>query len=53
MSQNYDHIYTHLHEDRQKTKVKPRIDDAYYVSVICFVLVSIVAVFFRLNVDYR
>ena len=43
----------HLHEDRQKTKVKPRCDDAYYVSVICFVLVSIVVFFFRLNVDYR
>ena len=45
----------HLHEDRQKTKVKQRCDDAYYVWVICFVLVSIVVVvfFFRLNVDYR
>ena len=42
----------HLHENRQKMKVKPRCDDAYYVSVICFVLVSIVF-FFRLNVDYR
>ena len=31
----------HLHEDRQKTKVQPRCDDAYYVSVICFVWVSI------------
>ena len=36
----------HLHEDRQKTKVKPRCHDAYYVSVICFVLVSIVVFFF-------
>ena len=31
----------HLHEDRQKTKGKPRCDDAHYVSVTCFVLVSI------------
>ena len=34
------------HEDRQKTKVKPRCNDAYYVLVICFVLVSIVVFFF-------
>ena len=34
------------HENRQKMKVKPRCEDAYYVSVICFVLVSIVVVFF-------
>ena len=31
----------HLREDRQKTKVKARCDDAYYVSVIYLVLVSI------------
>ena len=35
----------HLHENRQKMKVKPRCDDAYYVSVICFVFVSIVFFF--------
>ena len=47
VNESYLWLYLwHLHEDRQKTKVKPRCDDAYYVSVICFVLVSIVVFFF-------
>ena len=47
VNESYLWLYLwHLHEDRQKTKVKPRCNDAYYVSVICFVLVSICCCFF-------